>query len=60
MHIRPLSDEIDERLQLDRLARPKLDGVGAELDCSFNDAAAGFLVAEDVAKPQSNGEASGM
>ena len=50
MHIHPLSDEIDERLQLDRLARPKLDGVGAELDHPFNDAAAGFLVAEDVAE----------
>jgi len=27
---------------------PKVDGIGAELDCPFNDAATGFLVAEDV------------
>jgi len=29
---------------------PKVDGIGAELDCPFNDAAAGFLVAKDVAE----------
>ena len=50
LHIRPLGDEIDERLRLDRVARPEVDGIGAELDRPFNDAAAGFLVAEDVAE----------
>ena len=48
LHIHPLSDEISERLRLDRLVWPKLDGVGAELGRPFNDAAAGFVVAEDV------------
>jgi hypothetical protein len=28
----------------------KLDGVGAELDCLFDDAAAGVFVAEDITK----------
>ena len=30
------------------MARPEVDGIGAELDRPFNDAAAGFLIAEDV------------
>ena len=30
------------------MARPKVDGIGAELDFPFNDAATSFLVAEDV------------
>jgi hypothetical protein len=30
------------------VARPELDCIGAELDLSFNDAAAGFLVAENI------------
>ena len=30
------------------MARPKVDGIGAELDRPFNDVAAGFLIAEDV------------
>ena len=50
LHIRPLGDEVGERLRLDRVARPKVDGIGAELDHPFYDAAAGFLVAEDVAE----------
>ena len=32
------------------MARPKVDGIGAELDRPFNDAAAGFLVSEDIAE----------
>ena len=48
LHIRPLGDEVGERLLLDHVARPKVDGIGAELDRPFNDAATGFLVAEDV------------
>ena len=32
------------------MARPKVDGIGAELDHPFNDAAVGFLVVEDVAE----------
>ena len=32
------------------MARPEVDGIGVELDCPFNDAAAGFLVTEDVAE----------
>ena len=27
---------------------PEVDGIGAELDCPFNDVAAGFLVLEDI------------
>ena len=50
LHIRPLGDEIGERMRLDCVARPKVDGIGAELDRPFNDAAAGFLVAKDVAE----------
>ena len=30
------------------MAGPKIDGIGAELDCPFHDAAAGFLIAENV------------
>ena len=30
------------------MARPEVDGIGVELDCPFNDVAAGFLVAKDV------------
>jgi hypothetical protein len=30
------------------VARPDVDGIGAELDRPFNDAAVGFLVVEDV------------
>ena len=48
LHIRPLSDEVSERLRLDHVARPEVDGIGAELDRPINDAVAGFLVAEDV------------
>ena len=32
------------------MVRPKLDGIGAELDHPFNDAATGLLVEEDVAE----------
>ena len=32
------------------MARPEVDGIGVELDHPFNDVAAGFLVAEDVAE----------
>ena len=48
LHICPLGDEIGERLRLDSATRPKVDGIGAELNHAFNDVAAGFLVAEDV------------
>ena len=37
-------------MRLDRVARPEVDGIGAELDHPFNDVATGFLVAEDVAE----------
>ena len=50
LHICPLGDEVDERLRLDCVARPEVDGIGAELDCPFNDASTGFLVTEDVAE----------
>ena len=30
------------------MARLEVDSIGAKLDCPFNDAAAGFLVVEDV------------
>ena len=30
------------------MARPEVDGIGAELDRPFNEAAAGFLVTKDV------------
>ena len=50
MHIHPLGDEIGERMRPDRVARPKVDGIGARLDRPFNNAAAGFLVVEDVAE----------
>ena len=48
LHIRPLGDEIGEHLRLDHVARPKVDGIGAELDHPFYDASTGFLVVEDV------------
>ena len=32
------------------MARPEVNGIGAELDHPFNNAAAGFLIAEDVAE----------
>ena len=48
LHICPLGDEIGECLQFYRVAGPKIDGIGAELDRPFDDAAAGFLVAENV------------
>ena len=32
------------------MARHEVDGIGAELDHPFNDAATSFLVAEDVAE----------
>ena len=49
-HIRPLGDEIGECLQLDHVAGPKINGIGVELDHPFNDAAAGFLILEDIAE----------
>ena len=48
LHVRPLGDEISERLRLDRVMGPEVNGIGVEFDCPFNDAAAGFLVTEDV------------
>ena len=48
LHIHPLNNEISKRLQLDRMVKPEVDGIGAELDCPFNDASTGFLVMEDV------------
>ena len=50
LHIRPLDDEIGECLQFDHVAGPKIDGIGAELDRPFDDAAAGFLIADNVAE----------
>ena len=32
------------------MARPEVNGIGAELDHPFNDAATGLLVEEDVAE----------
>ena len=43
-----IGDEVSERLQLDHVARPKVDSIGAELDRPFNDAATDFLIAVDV------------
>ena len=48
LHIRPLGDEVGERLRLDHVARPKVNGVCAELDRPFNHAVANFLFVEDV------------
>ena len=48
LHVRPLGDEVGERLRLDRVAGPEVDGIGVELDRSFNDPDTGFLVVEDV------------
>ena len=50
LHIRPLGDEIGECLRLDRVAGPKIDGIGAKLDRPFDNAATGFLVVENVAE----------
>ena len=55
LHIHRLSDEIGERLRLDHLARPKLDGVGAELDHPFYDAAVGFLIVKDITEGEFSG-----
>ena len=35
-------------MRLDCVAGPKIDGIGVELDRPFADAAAGFLIAENV------------
>ena len=32
------------------MVRPEVDGIGAELDCPFNDADTGFLVPDDIAE----------
>jgi len=32
------------------VVRPKVNGIGVELDHPFNDAAAGFLVSKDIAE----------
>ena len=48
LHIHPLGDEIDDCLRLDHVVGPKIDGIGAELDCPFDDVATGFLIAENV------------
>ena len=48
LHIHPLGDEASEHLRLDRVARCEVDCIGAKLNRPFNDAAAGFLVVEDV------------
>jgi len=50
LHIRPLGDEIGECLQLDHVAGPKINGIGAELNYPFDDVAIGFLIAENVTK----------
>jgi len=50
LHIRPLDDEISECLRSDHVVGPKIDGIGAELDCPFDDAVVGFLIAENVAE----------
>ena len=50
LHIHPSGDEVSECLRLDCVARPEVDGIGAELDRPFNDAVAGFLVLEDIAE----------
>ena len=50
LHIHPLGDEIDECLRLDRVAGPKIDGIGAKLDHPFDDVSVGFLIVENVAE----------
>ena len=44
LHICPLGDEIGECLRLDRVAEPKIDCIGVELDRAFDDEAAGSLL----------------
>ena len=44
----PLSNEIGERLRLDRRSASEFDGVSAELDSPLDDMAVGLFVAEDV------------
>ena len=44
----PLSDEVNQRLRLNGRSAPEFDGISAELDCPFDDAAAGFLIVENV------------
>ena len=48
LHIRPLGDKISKCLRLNRVAGPKIDCIGAEVNLPFDDAAIGFLFAEDV------------
>ena len=50
MHVGPFGDEVSEHLRLYRLVAPEINGVCVELYRPFNDAAIGFLIAEDVAQ----------
>ena len=50
LHIYPLGDEISECLRLDHVVGPKIDGIGAKLNRPFDDVAASFLIAKNVAK----------
>ena len=50
LHIHPLDDKIIECLRFDRVTGPKINGIGAKLDCPFDDVATGFLVVENVAE----------
>ena len=48
LNLGPLSDEINERLRLDRRPTSEFNGVSAELDHPFHDMAVGLFVAKDV------------
>ena len=50
MHVCPFDDEVGEHFRLYRLAAPEINEVCAKLYRLFNDAAGGFIVAEDVAE----------
>ena len=48
LDLRPLSDEISERLRLDGRPASEFNGVSVELDSPLEDAAIGLFVMEDV------------
>ena len=48
LHIHTQGDEIGGCLRHDHVVGHKINGIGAELDLPFDDAAAGFLIAENV------------
>jgi len=48
LDLRPLSDEISERLRLDGRPASEFDGVSAELNSPLDDAAIGLFIVENV------------